>query len=46
LGKQQQPVIRGLVTIFGFVIPLVALLTPLPVIWREERLWNFSYYKE
>jgi hypothetical protein len=28
--------------IVSFVIPLVALLTSSPVMWREEHLWNFS----
>jgi hypothetical protein len=29
-------------TIFAFVILLVALLTSSPVMWRKERLWDFS----
>jgi hypothetical protein len=29
-------------TIVGFVIPLVALLTSGPVMWRKERLRNIS----
>jgi hypothetical protein len=28
-------------TIVAFVIPLVALLTSSPLMWREEHLWNF-----
>jgi hypothetical protein len=28
-------------TIVAFVIPLVALLTSSPVMWRKEHLWNF-----
>jgi hypothetical protein len=28
-----------------FVIPLVALLTSWPVMWRKEHLWNFSALK-
>jgi hypothetical protein len=28
--------------IVEFVIPLAALQTSTPVMWREERLWNFS----
>jgi hypothetical protein len=31
-------------TIVAFVIPLVAMLTSTPVIWREERLSNFSVH--
>jgi hypothetical protein len=27
---------------FAFFIPLVALLTSSPVMWRKEHLWNFS----
>jgi hypothetical protein len=26
----------------AFVIPLIALLTSMPVMWHEEHLWNFS----
>jgi hypothetical protein len=29
-------------TIFAYVIPLVAMLTSTPLMWREERLWDFS----
>jgi hypothetical protein len=29
-------------TIVAFVIPLIALLTSSPVMWRKERLWKFS----
>jgi hypothetical protein len=29
-------------TIVAFVIPVFALLMSVPVMWREERLWNFS----
>jgi hypothetical protein len=29
-------------TIFAFGIPLVALLTSSPLMWRKEHLWNFS----
>jgi hypothetical protein len=29
-------------TIVAFVIPLVALLTSSPMMWREEQFWNFS----
>jgi uncharacterized membrane protein len=29
-------------TIVAFEIPLVAILTTKPVMWREEHLWNFS----
>jgi hypothetical protein len=29
-------------TIFAFVNPLVVLLTPSLLMWREDRLWNFS----
>jgi hypothetical protein len=28
--------------IVGFIIPLVALLTSSPAMWRKEHLWNFS----
>jgi hypothetical protein len=28
--------------VVAFVIPLLALLTSSPVIWRQEHLWNFS----
>jgi hypothetical protein len=28
-------------TSLAFIIPLVALLTSLPVMWREEHLWIF-----
>jgi hypothetical protein len=28
-------------TISEFVISLVSLLTPLPVMWHKEHLWNF-----
>jgi hypothetical protein len=33
-------------TVVVFVNPLVALLTSLPVMWREKFLWNCSVYKE
>jgi hypothetical protein len=29
-------------TTVAFVIPSVALLTSMSVMWREEHLWNFS----
>jgi hypothetical protein len=29
-------------TIVAFIIPFVALLTPSPVMWRKEKVWNFS----
>jgi hypothetical protein len=29
-------------TIVSFAIPLVALLTSSPMMWRKEHLWNFS----
>jgi hypothetical protein len=29
-------------TIVAFAIPLVAVLTSSPVIWRNEHIWNFS----
>jgi hypothetical protein len=29
-------------TIVALVIPLVALLTSPPVMWRKEHLWNFG----
>jgi hypothetical protein len=32
-------------TIVAFVIPLVAMLTSMLVMWREEHLWNFSVLK-
>jgi hypothetical protein len=33
--------IISLSVIIAFVIPLVALLTSLPAMWRKEHLWNF-----
>jgi hypothetical protein len=29
-------------TIGEFVIPIVSLFASLPMMWREEHLWNFS----
>jgi hypothetical protein len=29
-------------TIVAFVVPLIALLTLSPVMWRKEGLWNVS----
>jgi hypothetical protein len=30
--------------IFAFDVPLVALIMPTPLMWREKRLWNFSVF--
>jgi hypothetical protein len=35
-------IIAAFDTIVEFVIPLVALLTSMLVMWQKEHLWNFS----
>jgi hypothetical protein len=42
IAKMTLDTIVAFHTIVAFDIPLIALLTSSPVMWRKEHLWNFS----